>query len=241
MLNESFTFLENVGGKKEVKIKEQVRDWNGFLNQNKINGLSDTNKIRCNEQILKAKQALINNNASFFINFPEPIKLFNFFKDECVYLDIETTGYYGDITVIGLYDGYETKMMIKGYNLNKEVIKNELQKYKMIVTFNGASFDLPVIKKYFGADVIPEVPHLDLRFACAKIGLKGGLKKIEKKLGISRSNEVNSMSGADAVNLWNQFQTTGNKKYLKLLIKYNQEDIINLKTIANIVYDKLKR
>ena len=45
----------------------------------------------------------------------EQWRLYEFFKEECVYLDIETNGIaeHAYITVIGLFDGYDTKLMIK--------------------------------------------------------------------------------------------------------------------------------
>ena len=66
------------------------------------------------------------------------------------------------------------------YAIGGENIQKELSKYKMFVTFNGASFDIPVIKKQFNIPFI--MPHADLRFAAKKIGLSGGLKSIEKEI-----------------------------------------------------------
>ena len=56
-------------------------------------------------------------------------------------------------------------------------LSQELKKYKLIVTFNGSVFDLPLLKRHF-SDIIPDIPHIDLRFLCAKLGLKGSLKDI---------------------------------------------------------------
>ena len=74
---------------------------------------------------------------------------------------------------------------------------------------------------------------------CSKIGLTGGLKAIEKKLKISRAKEVQDIAGNDAVYLWQQFKATGNKKYLNLLVQYNEEDIVNLEPLAKKVIPDL--
>ena len=172
--------------------------------------------------------------------FSQQWRLWNQFRDDAVFLDIETSGYYGDITVIGLYDGRETKTMVRGFNLNKEVFEKEMSKYKMVVTFNGASFDLPVINRYFRTKF--NMPHIDLRFACSKVGLNGGLKAIERKIGIKRADEVSTIMGSDAVYLWNMWKTTGNRKHLDLLVQYNEEDIVNLKPLAEkVIPDLWKR
>jgi uncharacterized protein len=79
--------------------------------------------------------------------------------------------------------------MIRNINLDIPRLKKELSRYKLILSFNGSSFDLPFLeKKYPG--LIPKVPHIDIRHLCARTGLIGGLKNIEKQLGIKRGNKV---------------------------------------------------
>jgi len=165
-------------------------------------------------------------------------RLYNQFREDAVFLDIETSGFYGDITIIGMYDGQDTKTMVRGHNLDKELLKKALSQYKLIITFNGASFDLPVIRRYFG-DVVPAIPHIDLRHVCSKLDLHGGLKKIEKTLGIRRAEEVEGITGEDAVYLWQQYKATGKQGYLETLVKYNEEDIVNLLPIADTTIARL--
>src|SRR5690606_10514119 len=120
-------------------------------------------------------------------------RLYDQFKDEAVYLDIETNGYRNGITIIGLSDGVDTKTMVRGHNFDKRMLTKELSKYKLIVTFNGQSFDIPVLERFFGIHV--RVPHIDLRFVCQRAGLAGGLKSIEKQLNIKRRDSVDGLSG----------------------------------------------
>jgi len=130
-----------------------------------------------------------------------------------------------------LYDGHNTQMFVRGFNLNRDLIMDALSRYKMIVTFNGASFDLPVIQRYFQFDF--NHVHIDLRHVCSKLGYVGGLKSIEKQMGIKRADEVKDVTGCEAVYLWNMWKSTGKKEYLDLLVQYNEEDIVNLEPIAN--------
>lgn len=243
MIQNSFIFLDKISTKTEEKLWQQgITDWYAFLRSSQIPGITPARKIFFNEKLQQAREALQKQNAAFFAqHFPrsEIWRLYEHFSDEACFLDIETSGYYGDITVVGLYDGFQTKTFVKGFNLDMRHLKTELDKYKLLVTFNGSSFDLPVIERYC-KETIPNIPHLDLRHVCSKLGLTGGLKKIERKLGILRDESVNDMSGAEAVYLWNMWKSTKEQKYLDLLVKYNEEDIINLKPIANYCYKYLR-
>ena len=241
MIRESFIFLPKITQNKEKAIwTHGVSSWDDFLKEKKIGCISDKMKPHYDQLITNAKDKLYSENHEFFSNsLPsgEHWRLYNFFKEDACFLDIETTGYHGDITVLGLYDGVETKTFVKGETLFKEQIEKELNKYKMFITFNGASFDLPVIKKQFGLNF--NQLHVDLRFVSKKIGLSGGLKKIEQDIGIKRADEVVGVTGEDAVLLWRDYRRTGDKKYLDLLVKYNEEDIINLKQLANYTIPRL--
>jgi len=234
MIRESFVVLPSVGQSTERKFWAQgVSSWDDFLSASKVKGLSSARKDRFDWNLREANQHLRERNVSFFaqaLSFSEQWRLYNEFKDEAVYLDIETNGFYSGITVVGLSDGVETKTFVKGFNLDRSLVMKELGKYKLIVTFNGASFDLPVIERYF--NFRPNVPHVDLRFVCQKLGYVGGLKSIEKQLGISRRPEVDGISGADAVYLWEMWKSTGNRDYLEKLVMYNEEDILNLRPLA---------
>ncbi|MFC1697277.1 ribonuclease H-like domain-containing protein [Nanoarchaeota archaeon] len=236
MIRNSFIFLDKVSHLTEKKIWQQgIHSWDDFLNTSNIDGISILRKGYYDRQIKQARKCLYDYESEHFTKVlprSEHWRLYNYFKDDTCFLDIETTGYYGDITVIGLFNGTDVKTMVKGHNLNLPALKEELKRHKLIVTFNGSSFDLPVIEKYYPTTV-PKIPHLDLRHACAKIGLKGGLKNVERTMGIRRADEVGEMSGNDAVYLWQKYKITGDRKYLELLVKYNEEDIINLKPLAD--------
>ncbi len=244
MLKNSFIFLDKVSYATEKKIWAQnIKTWEHFLDAKEIAGFGNSRKIFCDQQIKKAKEATWNQDALVLKNlFPqaEHWRLYDYFKDDVCFLDIETSGYYGDITVLGMYDGNETKIMVKGKNLNAQLLGQMLKQYKLLVTFNGASFDIPVINKYY-PNTIPNIPHLDLRHPLAKLGYSGGLKQIEKQLGIRRAEGVQGMQGSDAVSLWHLYKATGEERYLEKIIQYNEEDIINLKPLAEFVYENMKK
>src|SRR3989338_6813359 len=156
MITSTFIFLERIGNKLEQNIwKNEIYNWDDFLRRKNIEGLSRHRKIYYDRRILNARKALYNFDSSYFLSIlpqSEMWRLYDFFKEDAVFLDIETTGLSkneDDITVFGLYDGINTKIMIKGINLDFNALKKELQRYKLIVTFNGASFDIPFIEKRY--------------------------------------------------------------------------------------------
>ncbi|OYT32767.1 exonuclease [Candidatus Woesearchaeota archaeon] len=237
MLEQSFIFLPKVGERTEKKIwSTGIKNWTDFITTKKIKGLTQARKEALEWNIKHAKKAKKEENIRYFhYYFPqkEHWRLWNEYKDEALFLDIETNGYYGGITVVGLYDRIETKSLVRGFNLHRRILQKEIAKYKMIVTFNGRSFDIPVLKKYFNIDF--EMPHIDLRFVCQRLGYTGGLKKIEEKLGIKREKEIQGMTGEDAVTLWHLWRKTGDKEHLEKIVKYNEEDIVNLLPLAKQV------
>ncbi|MBW1859407.1 MAG: ribonuclease H-like domain-containing protein [Deltaproteobacteria bacterium] len=166
-------------------------------------------------------------------------RLYDAFKDRAVYLDIETSGGYedvDDITVIGLYDGHSVQTFVNGVNLNE--FELAISSYEVVITFNGALFDLPVIRRQFQHVELPPV-HIDLRFFLKRLGYRGGLKAIEKTFSISRSTQIEGMSGYDAVHLWEAYQS-GDEGSLESLIEYNTADIVNLKPLMERGYREMR-
>jgi uncharacterized protein YprB with RNaseH-like and TPR domain len=72
--------------------------------------------------------------------------------------------------------------------------------------------------------------HLDLRFILARLGFKGGLKRIEPRFGIRRPPEVDGMDGYEAVLLWAR-HCRGDYTALPTLLTYNREDVVNMETL----------
>jgi len=247
MIQNSFIFLERVRNGLENNIWQQgINDWDSFLSKDKVKGISKSRKLYYNRKIIEARKALYNFDSSYFLKVmpkSEYWRLYDFFRDEAVYLDIETTGLdfkNNDITMIGLFNGIETKTMIKGINFDLKELKNELKKYKLMVTFNGSSFDIPFINKLYPG-LLPNIPNFDLRTITDRLGLRGGLKQIEKQLGIKRNKIIEKFYGGDVLTLWKMYRSTGDDYYLKLLVEYNEEDIINLKTIAEHCVENIKK
>lgn len=238
MIRNSFIFLEKISSKTEQNLWNQgILNWNSFLNKDTIKGLSPKRKSYYNRKLKEAKKHLKEDNSAYFSKrFPkkECWRLFDYFKEEACYLDLEVDSY-GKITVLGIADDYDTKIFVKGVNLEQNTIQKELKKYKIIITFNGNSFDLPKLKKQLKVDI--RIPHIDLKPLCVNLGLKGGLKEVEKLLDINRPQNLRG----NPVDLWKAFHASGDREWLDLLIDYNKEDIENLKQITEYCVIQLEK
>lgn len=236
--------IPGVSKKTEKKIwQSNVLTWDEFLDKFEDVDLGEYRKNRIHRHIKKSIEAFDNGEHQFFAeNLPlkDHWRAYHEFKDNCCFLDIETTGLdrvNDDITVIGLYNGSKSKFFIKDVNLSD--FSAEIKKYPMIVTFNGRCFDVPFIQTKFPSLTFDHF-HVDLRFAMRNIGYSGGLKSIERQLGVARSDEIHGVDGFEAVRLWYKYQN-GDRDALKKLIEYNKADIQNLKYLMEFSFDKLKK
>ncbi|MCX6000005.1 MAG: ribonuclease H-like domain-containing protein [Chloroflexi bacterium] len=151
------------------------------------------------------------------------------------YLDIETTGLSaGDdsITVIGVHltgGGRHDIFQLVGRNVTRENLLDILDGVDVIYTYNGGRFDLPFIARQLGVDLSHAFVHRDLMLDCWKQNLYGGFKAVEAQLGIAR--ELKGICGLDAVRLWWRYLNNDDDDALALLLKYNEEDVVNLRTL----------
>lgn len=158
-------------------------------------------------------------------------------------VDIETTGLtpgYDSITVIGLADGAGCRAFVAGKpQAGDEMLARfveTIRPYRLLVTFNGANFDVPFIERHFkDANFRFEMPHIDLLWPARSLGLGGGLKDMEKQLGIVRGDDIKDMRGHEAIQLWGQWRN-GDLAAYKKLVTYCKADCVNLQAFADAVY-----
>jgi uncharacterized protein YprB with RNaseH-like and TPR domain len=157
------------------------------------------------------------------------------FRLNAAYLDIETDGA-SQITVIGVYDGEEVYQFVLGDNLDE--FPDFIAEFSMLVTFNGLNFDVPMLYRNFPKLALDQL-HLDLCPTLRRLGLRGGLKRIEQQLGLLRDPDLDGLSGREAVQLWQAYRL-GHETALETLLRYNREDIVNLKPLAGLAYKRLR-
>jgi len=247
MIKNTFCILDGIGEKLERRLwREGILTWEDFTGASDVLSLSPERKCLLDGILARDKAELATGNAGYFshrIKRREHWRLFDMFKDHAVCLDIETNGYQpnagGYVTVVGLYDGYDYKSFVKGENLTSENLSRELDRYKCLITFYGAAFDVPFMLRTFHG-VRFDLPHFDLCFAARRLGFKGGLKRLEHDFGIERDESVQGLDGYDAVKLW-EHARRGSCEARETLIKYNREDTVNLMRMAPVFYERLRQ
>ncbi len=153
------------------------------------------------------------------------------------FLDIETTGLspdYSEITVVGIYltgPGYESLIQLVSPDINGDIILAALEGVKTLYTYNGRRFDLPFIRSRHGVDLEKGYGHCDLMHNCQQNNLFGGLKTVEKILGINR--QTKEVDGIEAIRLWWRYVNDYDENALKTLLDYNREDVVNLKVLKD--------
>lgn len=241
MLKNTFIHIRGVGVKTERRLwRDGFLTWDDLLKDPGRLNLPPLLKERSLAVVRKSQESLTNEKPVYFAEVlprSESWRLYREFKDNAAYIDIETDGTWSAdaVTLIGLYDGREYKSFLKGYDLAKA--EGELSRYLLWITYGGTGFDLPLIYVLFPR-LRGKHLHIDLRFPLRRLGLKGGLKKIEQLRGIERSSETRGLDGWDAVRLWKEHRN-GSAGSLDLLTKYNREDCINLKPLIEFAYSRL--
>lgn len=232
MLTKTFCHISGISAASEKSLWDNgITHWDLFMERySTINCLPKNKIAKIAEELPHSQKALEQKNLRYFKNLlpsKEHWRLAPMGK--IAYVDIETLGmtrHPEAITVIGLFDGSHCHSYIKGINLADAHAK--LQEFDTFVTFNGKLFDLPFIESHFGYQY--DAVHLDLRFMLNELGLKGGLKSIEKQLGLARADDLLEVDGFEAVRLWHRY-CCGDSSALKNLLRYNREDVVNLKVL----------
>jgi uncharacterized protein YprB with RNaseH-like and TPR domain len=160
-------------------------------------------------------------------------------SDTEAYLDIETTGlspWGSEITVIGIHlccgDNVEMVQLV-GMDITADSLLESLDGIDILYTYNGSRFDLPFIHTQLGINLAELFPHRDLMYDCWRNRLRGGLKGVEKQLGINRN--LPDMNGYQAVRLWWRYVDTFDLDALNKLLEYNKEDVLNLKILKDML------
>ncbi|MBN1881591.1 MAG: ribonuclease H-like domain-containing protein [Deltaproteobacteria bacterium] len=152
--------------------------------------------------------------------------------NEYAYLDIETT-FRGAVTVVGVYREPGRLVQLVGEWITAHTLEEVLGSVETVVTYNGNRFDLPVIKRRVGLDIRKNHRSRDLMYDCHRMGLFGGLKAVERTLGIER--ETAGLTGRDAPVLWERYRKRSDQEALALLLRYNGEDVVNLAVLRRII------
>ena len=231
MLGRTFIHLPGVGPTSESSLwAAGVRTWEDFLCCAKP-PVSAAKAALLRPELELSAQALARGDADWFasrLRSGNAWRLLPHFLPEAGYLDIETDGdsYHPVVTAVALY--HKGRLTSYVYGRNMEQLHQDLADVKLLVTFNGKCFDVPVLERALG--VRAPKAHVDLRFVLKSIGVGGGLKACEKRYGLSR-RELDGVDGWGAVVLWREWERHGDPRVMETLLAYNAADVLSLEVL----------
>ncbi len=239
MLQQTFCHLHGIGPGTERQLWAQgLRCWDD-VTPHSVARLSSTRRQRLLEGCERSRRALAAGDAAWFdraLPSKERWRMFPTFQQGAAYLDIETTGLdaqWDQVTTVAVYDGVEVMCFVQGDNLDE--LPACLERFPLLITYNGATFDLPFLRQQLGIPL--DQAHLDLRYVLAALGYRGGLKACERALGLDRG-ELADVDGYLAVLLWHDYQRSGDPRVLETLLAYNVADVLNLAALAPSVVNR---
>ena len=241
MLRNTFVHLPGVGPVRERTLWTQgILDWDCFLAAAEERRLPKKLRESAAPVVRQSVEAAAGGDVRFFggrLPARETWRLYPEFAGQVLFLDIETTGlspYYDQVTTIGALGGGKLALFINGVNLDQ--FPAYVAQFPLLVTFNGSQFDVPFLRAHFPTARLDQA-HIDLRFTLSSLGYRGGLKAIERSLGLSRDQAIQGVDGFEAVRLWHCWRR-GDRQALRKLAFYNLTDVVNMVELVEIAVQR---
>lgn len=244
MLRSTFIHAPGVGEATERKLWDAgIRDWEDFLAPSASLPVGAGKRAIIAPVLEESRERLTESDHRFFaraLPAAEHWRAAGEFAGRLGFLDIETTGMgtHAHPTVVGLYDFAQGEYHAFVYGENLRDFPDVVDEYQALVTFFGTGFDLPVLRQWEPRIEWHQL-HVDLCPLLRRLGYRGGLKRIEKALGIERSDMVEGMDGMDAVRLWWKYRR-GDADALRTLIEYNEADVVNMVRLLGFASRKMQ-
>lgn len=175
-----------------------------------------------------------------------------------LFLDTETTGLQGGTGTVpfllGLayYDDAHGGFVLEQALLRRlgeeapilELVARRLEAASMIVTYNGKSFDMPLLRTRFVMNrmpVPPDKPHLDLVHVARRIHGQ----RLKSRTLVAIENEVlgrervGDVAGADVVACYMHYLRTGDESALLGVIEHNAADVLSMVALVGLYGEPL--
>ena len=185
-------------------------------------------------------------------------KLFNHTikKKDLVFLDLETTslsigaGNYPFLIGIGFFkkNQFELKQYLyTDVDSEKAILENikEIIENKILVTYNGKCFDIPLLENRFlinNIDQIIKKPSLDLLYIMRRVFKhyldSFDLQTVSDYLAIDR-NKWEDIEGYEIPGIYNEYIHFGRYQKLEPVLYHNERDVFALAKMLHFIENKL--
>jgi uncharacterized protein YprB with RNaseH-like and TPR domain len=162
--------------------------------------------------------------------------------DDLLFLDIETTGLGSTpLFLVGTLAFEQGELAIRQYLARDyaeepavlALFLDALRGRKLLVSFNGKSFDLPYIRvrlSYHRAAPPPEIPHFDVLHEARRIWRSSvpncRLKTLEEAI-CGRRREAD-IDGADIPDAYHRFVRSGDAAEIGVIVRHNRLDLLTM-------------
>ncbi len=169
-----------------------------------------------------------------------------------LFLDTETTGLAGGAGTVPFLIGLAffeggalvvEQLHLSAPGLERPVLqrlRERLERASGLVTFNGKSFDWPLVKARLVMNRLPApppLPHVDL-LHCARRVFRFELDSVRlgtlegHALGVLRTGDID---GADIPQAWFDFLRTGRVATLARVLEHNAQDVLSMAALAELL------
>jgi uncharacterized protein YprB with RNaseH-like and TPR domain len=235
MLREALAHLPGVGPETlKLFAKAGIRNWTDLVQHPHAVPVKPRVYESILNEIFRCDRAVSDGDIAYLVKTFEPQdhwRILGHWFDRAAFFDIETEGVEAGspITVIACYHKGELATYVQGESL--DLFLEQLDEIELLVSFNGSSFDVPRVTRHFNIPSIP-CPHVDLRWLCYHGGHEGGLKLIERALGIERPEDLRGVDGKDAELLWKLWWVRSDDAARRKLLRYCAADTVALRHLA---------
>jgi uncharacterized protein YprB with RNaseH-like and TPR domain len=237
VLERTFQLTPGIGPHRERQLwAAGVTRWGAFPPAPEV-ALSPRLDGRLRSALAAAGEALARGDAgalAAMLPRRERWRLYRHFEADGAFLDIETDGGHL-VTAIGVLDRQGPRVFLRGRDLER--FPEAASGWRLLVTFNGLAFDVPILRRAFPAWA-PPLAHVDLRHLWARLGHQGGLKALEAATGVGRPDHLAGVDGMEAVRLWSRSRA-GDRGALRRLAEYNLYDAVNLKALMTLGHNRM--
>lgn len=243
MIDQLFLHCPGIGPKSEKQLKESgFKTWDDCLKDSTELPFSGKKRDALLQTLQESKEAYQSHDLEYLIDtFPtrEHWRLLAEYHKEATWFDIETSGlsaYDSEVTVISAYRNGRVQSFV--YEENLDDFLTLVDDSNLLISFNGNSFDVPFLVQFYN---LPDIgcPHIDLRWIAYHQGLDGGLKSIERQLGVQRPGNLSDIDGFEAVRLFHRWQRRGDLRARNKLVQYCEADAIATYRVTQEIVKRL--
>jgi uncharacterized protein YprB with RNaseH-like and TPR domain len=172
-----------------------------------------------------------------------------------LYLDTETTGLSGGAGTVAFLVGLafwdEAGLVLEQVLVRAlgeegpmlERVRERVEAASMVVTFNGKSFDMPLLRtRFVMAGMAPpaEPPHLDLLHVARRVhGKRGGCRLVALESEILGFERVDDVASGDVSECYLHFLRTGHARALLGVIEHNAWDVVAMVALLGLYGEPL--